>query len=164
MDINTYGYESPLGVLKICSNEDQIISVEYAHENIQSLHKEEEPAPVIQECIRQLDQYFSGKELHFTLPLQQAGTAFQQSVWSLLLKIKPGETYSYLQLSKRLGNPKAIRAVGTANGANNIAIIVPCHRVIGSTGNLVGYAGGLWRKKWLLDHEAKHCHGIQALF
>lgn len=89
---------------------------------------------------------------------------FQEKVWQELLKIAPGQTISYMQLSKRLGDVKAIRAVGTANGKNTVAIIVPCHRVIGSNGDLVGYGGELWRKKWLLDHEAKYSNGVQTLF
>ena len=94
----------------------------------------------------------------------QAGTSFQQTVWAALRHIPHGKTLSYLQLSKNIGNKKAIRAVGAANGKNNIVIIVPCHRVIGSNGTLVGYGGDLWRKQWLLAHEAKYCNGVQMLF
>ena len=119
---------------------------------------------VLKKILTQLDNYFAGRNLDFDLPLHQQGTAFQQRVWNELCKIKPGATLSYLQLSKNLGDIKAIRAVGTANGRNNIAIIVPCHRVIGSNGSLVGYAGDLWRKKWLLEHEARNRNGVQTLF
>ena len=112
----------------------------------------------------QLEDYFSGKNLKFDLALGQQGTDFQQKVWAELCNISEGKSISYHELSRRLGNVKAIRAAGTANGKNNIAIIVPCHRVIGSNGTLVGYAGGLWRKKWLLEHEAKCCNGLQTLF
>lgn len=115
--------------------------------------------PVAEKCINQLEEYFYGKRETFDLPLSQPGTDFQQSVWNQLQKINYGKTISYLTLSKQLGNVKAIRAVGTANGKNQIAIIVPCHRVIGSDGTLVGYAGELWRKKWLLQHEAKMING-----
>ena len=111
-----------------------------------------------------MDEYFNGKRKFFTLLLSQTGTAFQQNVWNELEKIHYGSTISYHTLSKKLGNAKAIRAVGTANGKNNIAIVIPCHRVIGSNGSLVGYAGELWRKKWLLEHEAKFAHGVQTLF
>ncbi|HPA24001.1 MAG TPA: methylated-DNA--[protein]-cysteine S-methyltransferase, partial [Ferruginibacter sp.] len=100
----------------------------------------------------------------FDLPIQLNGTPFRQSVWQALQNIPFGKTTSYLQLSKNLGNAKAIRAVGTANGSNPIAIIIPCHRVIGSNGDLIGYAGELWRKKWLLAHEATFAHGVQTLF
>ncbi len=105
-----------------------------------------------------MDEYFAGNRFEFNLKLFQPGTPFQQDVWEGLQKVKYGNTLSYLSFSKQLGNAKAIRAVGTANGKNNIAIIVPCHRVIGSNGSLVGYAGELWRKKWLLNHEAKFAH------
>ena len=102
--------------------------------------------------------------MEFDLPMNQKGTEFQQKVWAALLNIKAGNAISYLILSKRLGDVKAIRAVGTANGRNNISIIVPCHRVIGSNGTLVGYGGDVWRKQWLLEHEAKYTNGVQSLF
>lgn len=102
----------------------------------------------------QLDEYFAGKRTSFDLPLDLQGTEFQLKVWNELLKIPYGKTISYKELSLRLGNLLAIRAAGAANGANPISIIVPCHRVIGSDGSLTGYAGGLWRKKWLLELES----------
>lgn len=105
---------------------------------------------------QQIGEYFVGTRKEFDLPLHLVGTPFQKSVWEGLLKIPYGETRSYKQQSIFLGNEKAIRAVATANGENGIAIIVPCHRVIGTNGTLVGYGGGLQRKKWLLDHERKH--------
>ncbi len=121
-------------------------------------------SPVIKKCIKQLDEYFSGKRKRFDLRLTFSGSAFQRQVWNELLNIPYGKNISYLTLSKRIENIKAIRAVGTANGSNKICIVVPCHRVIGSDGSLVGYGGDLWRKKWLLDHEAKIAHGVQELF
>jgi methylated-DNA-[protein]-cysteine S-methyltransferase len=159
-------YNSPIGILSIQNEGDAIAEVSF-------MEKEQKPGTVsfatprsaiVQQCIRQLDDYFSGKNLAFNLKLAQPGTPFQQKVWKGLQDIPHGKTTSYLRFSKALGNVKAIRAVGTANGKNNIAVIVPCHRVIGSDGNLVGYAGGLWRKQWLLEHEAKYCHGVQMLF
>lgn len=96
--------------------------------------------------------------------MQQIGTAFQQKVWEELTHIPYGETLSYLELSRRIGDVKAIRAVGTANGRNNLSIVVPCHRVIGQNGQLTGYGGGLWRKDWLLKHEAKWAKGVLTLF
>ncbi len=104
----------------------------------------------------QMDEYFNGTRQEFDLPLHLVGTPFQKSVWEGLLKIPYAETRSYKQQSIFLGNEKAIRAVASANGENGIAIIVPCHRVIGTNGSLVGYGGGLQRKKWLLEHERKH--------
>ncbi len=116
------------------------------------------------QCIEQLIQYFQGQRRVFEFPVSQEGTPFQQRVWNELTAIPFGKTLSYLELSRRLGDTKAIRAAASANGRNNIAIVVPCHRVIGSKRDLVGYAGGLWRKKWLLDHETKIMYGVQTLF
>ena len=101
----------------------------------------------------QLNAYFKGELRVFDIPLDMPGTPFQQTVWNELLKIPFGETRSYLQQAASMGNPRAIRAVARANGMNRIAIVVPCHRVISANGQLTGYAGGLARKKWLLDHE-----------
>ena len=115
-------------------------------------------------CIEQLIQYFNGERRVFDFPLNQEGTEFQKRVWNELLGIPYGKTISYLELSRRLGDPKAIRAAASANGKNSISIVVPCHRVIGSKNDLVGYAGGLKRKKWLLDLESKIAHGVQTLF
>lgn len=162
-------YTSPVGTLLLTADDDYLTQLQFhdAVVNNSSAPAEERQFPpndIIKESIVQLDHYFSGRELHFTIPLKQTGTAFQLRVWQELLKIPPAQTISYMQLSKRLGDPKAIRAVGTANGRNTVAIIVPCHRVIGSNGHLVGYGGELWRKKWLLDHEAKYGNGVQTLF
>ncbi len=123
----------------------------------------QEVHPLIDACMRQLDEYFDGTRKVFDLPLDQQGTEFQKKVWELLLSIPYGKTTSYQALSKLYGDTKAIRAVAAANGKNNIAIIVPCHRIIGSNQSLVGYAGGLQRKKWLLELEAKHTHGVMLM-
>jgi methylated-DNA-[protein]-cysteine S-methyltransferase len=106
--------------------------------------------------VGQLEAYFAGERTTFDMPLQLSGTDFQRQVWSELQRIPYGETISYGELARRLGNPAAVRAVGLANGRNPIAIVVPCHRVIGADGSLTGYGGGLERKSWLLDHEALH--------
>ncbi|MBO1520416.1 methylated-DNA--[protein]-cysteine S-methyltransferase [Oceanisphaera pacifica] len=111
--------------------------------------------PLQQEACRQLDQYFSGARQHFSLPLAPQGTDFQQGVWQALLKIPFGEHCSYKTIAEQINNPKAVRAVGLANSRNPIALIIPCHRVIGASGKLVGYAGGVERKAWLLKHEAR---------
>lgn len=111
------------------------------------------PNGLTEQTKRQLMEYFSGKRKAFDLPLAITGTGFQKKVWEELRHIPYGKTLSYLGLSRQIGNVKAIRAVGHANGQNPLAIIIPCHRVIGSDGSLTGYAGGLWRKKWLLEHE-----------
>lgn len=120
--------------------------------------------PLLIQCIEQLIQYFHGDRRIFELPINQQGTPFQQQVWNELMAIPYGKTISYLQLAIRTGDPRATRAVANANGRNNVCIIVPCHRVIGSNRELTGYAGGLWRKKWLLDHEMKIAYGVQTLF
>ena len=115
-------------------------------------------------CIEQLIQYFNGERRIFELPISQEGTPFQKETWNLLMGIPFGKTISYLQLATRTGDPKATRAVANANGKNNVAIIVPCHRVIGANRELTGYGGGIWRKKWLLDHEMKIAYGVRTLF
>lgn len=160
-------YQSPIGLLKIniqngfineinfCDKGDKIIT-----EEILSI----EDQSILEKCRFQLDEYFSGKRTHFDFPIRQEGTPFQQKVWNELLNIPFGKTVSYLQLSQRIGNVKSIRAAGTANGRNNLSIVVPCHRVIGSNGSLTGYAGGLWRKQWLLEHENKYANGVHLLF
>ncbi len=117
--------------------------------------EEQTATPLLKMAAHQLDEYFAGERQAFDLPLKQPGSYFQQEVWQCLLKIGYGKTISYLQQSKMMNNPLAIRAIAASNGKNDLAIIVPCHRVIGSDGSLTGYAGGLWRKKWLLEHEAK---------
>ena len=103
--------------------------------------------------VKELNEYFDLKRTAFTFKLQPQGTAFQQKVWQELIHIPFGKTVSYMDLSKKLGDIKAIRAVASANGKNPLWIVIPCHRVIGTDGSLTGYAGGLWRKKWLLEHE-----------
>lgn len=154
-------YQSPIGTLLLTSDGSQINAVSFTSETDTITDQADE---IIDACKRQLDEYFMGRRQVFDLPISQAGTEFQQKVWHELERIPFGKTISYHELSKRLGNTKAIRAAGTANGKNQVAIIVPCHRVIGSNGSLVGYAGELWRKKWLLDHEATFSHGLQKLF
>jgi methylated-DNA-[protein]-cysteine S-methyltransferase len=118
-------------------------------------------AAPLPEAVRQLREYFAGERRAFDLPLCLSGTDFQKLVWRQLTAIPFGETWSYGQLAKSLGNPSACRAVGLANGKNPIAIIVPCHRVIGADGTLTGFGGGLPRKEWLLTHEGRP--GTQAL-
>jgi methylated-DNA-[protein]-cysteine S-methyltransferase len=166
----TIYYKSPVGVLKLSGDNEaltELIFVSTERKGLtddNNLPLEPPQSAVLKQTAEQLNEYFAGKRMQFDLPLNQEGTDFQQRVWAELLNIKAGHTISYLTLSKRLGDVKAIRAVGTANGRNNISIIVPCHRVIGSNGTLVGYGGDLWRKKWLLEHENKFTNGVQTLF
>jgi methylated-DNA-[protein]-cysteine S-methyltransferase len=152
---------TPINDLVIVSNEAAVLTMYFPDEwknqpfdSNTNFEKDQQPA-IMQHALAQLQAYFAGQLLQFELPMEFIGTAFQQKVWQQLLSIPFAKTISYLQLSKQLGDAKAIRAVGTANGSNPIAIVVPCHRVIGSNGSLVGYGGGLWRKQWLLQHEAK---------
>lgn len=147
-------YQSPIGVLKITALDTAIRSLIFIEENGED--KESSQSPILDECIKQLDEYFAGKKTEFDFPFVfNEGSEFQQKVWTELGKIPFGKTISYKQLALRLGDVNLIRAAGTANSKNPIAIVVPCHRVIGSDGKLVGYAGGLWRKQWLLEHEQK---------
>ena len=141
-------YQSPIGLIRIESSEKGICSLVFSDE------KGLESQGLESLFIKQLDDYFNKKRERFDLPLDLQGTEFQKKVWAELMKIPFGKTISYKELALKLGNIKAIRAVAAANGANPVSIIVPCHRVIGSDGSLTGYAWGLWRKKWLLEHES----------
>lgn len=140
---------TPLGTAKIKGDENgvSVISILQEGEITKKIPLE------LQEAVKQLGEYFEGKRNSFTFQINPKGTDFQKKVWQELLQIPYGKTTSYLELSKKLGDVKAIRAVASANGKNPLWIVVPCHRVIGSDGSLTGYAGGLWRKQWLLEHE-----------
>ena len=139
----------PLGITKIEGDENGIAVISVLSEGEISVEIPLE----LQEAVNQLRDYFEGKRTDFTFKLNPKGTDFQQKVWQELLNIPFGKTISYLDLAKKLGDPKVIRAAAAANGKNPLWIVVPCHRVIGTDGSLTGYAGGLWRKKWLLEHE-----------
>lgn len=139
-----------LGIATIIGDENGVSEISVAD---QGEVLNEIPA-VLQEAITQLNEYFEGKRTDFSFKLNPKGTDFQKKVWNALLDIPFGKTRTYLEQSKVLGDVKAIRAVASANGKNPLWIVVPCHRVIGSDGSLTGYAGGLWRKKWLLEHES----------
>lgn len=145
-------YRTPVGIAKITAEDDYITAITIT-DNDEAIIEEPELA-VLKLAIDQLDEYFAGKRKKFDLPIKQSGTDFQQQVWQQLLSIEYGATISYAQLSNQMKNPLAIRAIAAANGKNSLWIVVPCHRVIGSDGSLTGYAGGLWRKQWLLEHEA----------
>ncbi|QXP63327.1 methylated-DNA--[protein]-cysteine S-methyltransferase [Polaribacter sp. HaHaR_3_91] len=155
MSLQTTYYKTPLGTAKIVGDENGIQSVSVLDEDFSTALEETsmKTPDCLQECVTQLDQYFSGKRIDFDLKLNPQGTDFQKKVWNELLNIPFNKTRTYLEQSKSLGDVKAIRAVASANGKNPIWIIIPCHRVIGSDGSLTGYAGGIWRKKWLLAHE-----------
>ena len=142
--------ETPLGTAVIEGGENGITSISITEEKVDT----SEVIPTsLKDAVAQLKEYFSGTRQDFDLKLNPEGTNFQKEIWKQLRAIPFGTTTSYLELSKAFGNPKAIRAVAAANGKNPLWIVVPCHRVIGTDGSLTGYAGGLWRKKWLLEHE-----------
>jgi len=161
-------YHSPVGILKIKVSDDDVSEILYSDEKPETSDDAAELSAkskkILEKTICQLDEYFAGKRKTFDLPIQQTGTSFQQKVWNELVNIPYGKTISYLQLAQRLGDVKSIRASASANGRNKLSIVVPCHRVIGANGNLVGYGGGLPRKKWLLDHEGKFENGVSLLF
>lgn len=149
LEKSTTYIKTPLGMAKITGDSIGITEISIADEGIVS----NEIPIVLEPAVSQLNEYFEGKRTDFSFKINPSGTEFQQKVWKGLLEIPFGKTTSYLELSKKLGDVKAIRAVASANGKNPLWIVVPCHRVIGTDGSLTGYAGGLWRKKWLLEHE-----------
>lgn len=157
-------YQSPVGLLKIGGTDHYISELTFVDNKDQVTHGEPGISEVMHQCTEELIEFFNGKRKTFDIPVCQSGTAFQQRVWNELVNIPFGKTISYLELARMLGDEKVIRAAAQTNGKNKIAIIVPCHRVIGSDKSLIGYAGGLWRKKWLLQHEFRIIHGIQTLF
>ncbi|MGQ7946035.1 methylated-DNA--[protein]-cysteine S-methyltransferase [Flavobacterium sp. WC2509] len=148
-DKATAYFKTPLGIAQITGDENGISVISILDEGEIS----NEIPVILREAVSQLNDYFEGKRADFDFKLNPKGTDFQQKVWKGLLEIPFGKTMSYLELSKKLGDVKAIRAVASANGKNPLWIAVPCHRVIGTDGSLTGYAGGLWRKKWLLELE-----------
>ncbi|MGB1269027.1 MAG: methylated-DNA--[protein]-cysteine S-methyltransferase [Flavobacteriaceae bacterium] len=142
--------KTPLGVCKICGSVEGISEISILDEEIRL----SDDVPIaLQDCAIQLQEYFEGNRKEFQMKFNLKGTDFQKEVWHSLLNIPFGSTTTYLKQSRLLGDEKAIRAVASANGKNPIGIILPCHRVVGSDGSLTGYAGGIWRKKWLLEHE-----------
>ncbi|MEY8756001.1 methylated-DNA--[protein]-cysteine S-methyltransferase [Peribacillus frigoritolerans] len=146
-------YESPIGVIEISGTNDAICSIMFAESDIKVNIMQEQTPKVLAECFSQLDEYFKGERREFTFPYILEGTNFQKNVWNALTGILYANTGSYKNIAVSIGNEKAIRAVGSANGRNKLSIVIPCHRIIGSNGKLTGSAGGLWRKEWLLQHE-----------
>lgn len=153
-------YNSPIGLMEISGTDNSIASIYFIDEEPKADFSTND---YLENCALQLDEYFKGARKEFELRLEPEGTEFQKKVWKELLEIPFGATTSYLELSRKLGDEKAIRAVANANGQNEISIIIPCHRVIGSDGSLTGYGGGLWRKKWLLEHEQKYSGGAHQM-
>ncbi|MGZ3873243.1 MAG: methylated-DNA--[protein]-cysteine S-methyltransferase [Mucilaginibacter sp.] len=145
-------HKTPIGIVRITEENNLVTSIYMLDDDHEVTPPE---TPLLQEAARQLDEYFAGERKRFDLPVRQQGSAFQQQVWDQLAKIDYGTTISYLQQARLMNNPLGIRAIASANGKNHLLIVVPCHRVIGSDGSLTGFGCGLWRKKWLLDHEAR---------
>ena len=150
-------FTTPLGEIELAVSNDELIACSFfdIKGKVRNKQTTSESAIFI-ETKKQLNAYFNSDLQNFNLPLNFIGTDFQKKVWTQLSTIKFGKTISYLQMAKNLGDPKCIRAAASANGKNPVAIIVPCHRVIGTNGSLTGYSGDLWRKEWLLNHEQKN--------
>ena len=142
--------ETPIGLVAVRATDGAISAIEF----VETRDTTEAGSPLLERAIQQLEEYFAGSRTRFSLPLAPQGTAFQQQVWQQLQAVGYGRTASYADIARDIGRPKAMRAVGAANGRNPIAIVIPCHRVIGSNGSLTGYAGGLKRKSWLLKLES----------
>jgi methylated-DNA-[protein]-cysteine S-methyltransferase len=142
-------YESPIGLVELGGTSKSITSLFF----VNLPRKEYESCPTVGKAIQQVAEYFEGTRREFEIDISFSGTEFQEQVWQELLTVSYGHSASYQDIAKAIGNPKAIRAVGAANGRNPISLIVPCHRIIGKNGKLTGYGGGLWRKEWLLKHE-----------
>jgi methylated-DNA-[protein]-cysteine S-methyltransferase len=149
-----YYYESPIGDIRIKGDDTALLSLDFSEGNHNK--NEGEYPDYIKLCVSQLAEYFKGERKTFNIDYLIKGTEFQKKVWAELAKIPYGEKVSYKDIAAKIGNEKAVRAVGTTNGKNPISIIVPCHRVVGADGKLTGYAWGVWRKEWLLEHEKKY--------
>jgi methylated-DNA-[protein]-cysteine S-methyltransferase len=152
-EIRCRTYSTPIGLIEISEQNGFLTGLNFREKAAES--GKGKAASILSACERQLGEYFSGARFDFDLPLTLDGTPFQSEVWTTLRSIPYGATMSYGELARRIGRPAAVRAVGAANGANPISIIIPCHRIIGKDGRLTGYGGGLWRKEWLLAHERK---------
>jgi methylated-DNA-[protein]-cysteine S-methyltransferase len=140
---------SPIGKLTLVADDTSLVRVHFG------ASKKRDTSKVLTKATRELEEYFAGKRTRFTLPLSFAGTKLQEKVWKALAEIPFGETRSYADIAKRVGSPRAFRAVGNCNNKNPLPIVLPCHRVIGSNGSLTGFGGGIPMKRWLLDHESK---------
>ncbi|MEM7051574.1 MAG: methylated-DNA--[protein]-cysteine S-methyltransferase [Acidobacteriota bacterium] len=158
--------ETPLGPMVALADDDRLYLLEFADRAVLQSQirrlvrltgRQHRPgdSPVFDRLSKELEEYFGGRRRTFSVPLAMPGTAFQRSVWEQLLAIPPGRTSTYGEIARHLGKPQATRAVGKANGDNRLTILVPCHRLVGQNGSLTGYGGGLWRKRFLLEHESK---------
>jgi len=153
MEIYKLDYVSPIGMMELVATQTAVQSILFVEREKVLFEANDHTPDVLTWCYREIDDYFKRKRRAFTFPVTVEGTMFQRDVWHTLTTIPYAETTSYRELAVKLGRDRAVRAVGSANGRNRLSIVVPCHRVIGSNGTLTGYAGGLWRKEWLLRHE-----------
>ncbi|MFS0658113.1 methylated-DNA--[protein]-cysteine S-methyltransferase [Niallia alba] len=151
----TIDYQSPIGVIEISGTDKAVYSILFSEKELPENKIDDQTPIVLVTCFNELDAYFSGKCFDFSFPIEMEGTPFQKQVWNALTSISYAATGSYKDIANNIGIEKAVRAVGSANGKNKLCIIIPCHRIIGANGTLTGYAGGLWRKEWLLRHEQK---------
>ncbi|MGH2316327.1 methylated-DNA--[protein]-cysteine S-methyltransferase [Planococcus donghaensis] len=156
-------FQSPIGVVEIIGTERAILSILFSEKVEVDYPIGPDSPSVIVDCQRQLEEYFKGERMEFNIPFESTGTPFQQKVWSALTEVPYAETVSYGAIAKAVGSEKAVRAVGNANSKNKLTIVVPCHRIIGSTGKLTGYAGTLTRKEWLLRHEKEVGKNLQSV-
>lgn len=159
-------FHSPIGIIEVTATDTGLYSVLFLKEHTPQDEAIFVPStnPIVLQCIQQLKEYFHSGRRTFDIPLAPAGSTFQQQVWRELVKIPFGKTSTYSAVAQQLNNPLSVRAVGTANGRNPIAILIPCHRVIGADGTLTGYAGGLWRKEYLLKLEGSGKYGQPTLW
>ena len=153
--------DSPVGPLGLVAHEDALIAVLWPEEREGRVRFDSKPEaatrhPILDQAEQQLNEYFAGERRTFELPLDPHGTEFQRQVWWSLTEIPYGETSTYGKQAANIGRPRAVRAVGSANGRNPLSIVLPCHRIVGADGKLTGFAGGVETKRWLLDHEATH--------
>jgi len=148
LDINT-----PIGVLEIVGSGSEVLSILFPDREEPLYRCQSDTPDALQLCAKQMEEYFNGERSEFAFPYRYEGTAFQSQVWNALKEVPFAKTGTYQGLAQAIGREKAVRAVGSANGRNKLSIVIPCHRIIGSNGTLTGYAGGLWRKEWLLRHE-----------
>lgn len=155
-------FQSPIGIVEIVGTEDAITSILFSEKDTVDFPVTSDSPQVIVDCQRQLEEYFDGQRMEFDFPVTSTGTPFQQKVWSALTEVPYAETVSYGAIAKAIGSDKAVRAVGNANSKNKLTIVVPCHRIIGSTGKLTGYAGTLTRKEWLLRHEKEFAEMLKS--
>lgn len=156
MPLQTLYLKCPLGWLRMTGDDEAVHSISFEEEQGED---SPDPSPVLLQGRQELEEYIKGSRKVFTIPWKTEGTPFQQAIWKALSEIPFGHTVTYRYLARHIGNDDAVRAVGMANGQNPLAILLPCHRVVGSDGKLTGYAGGLWRKKWLLEHEQMGAQG-----